>query len=94
MDVVEHSNDEEFLGEASDTYLTISAAVLTRSQHLLDLCENSSNEDTSSLLKGLTEREKGVFSMGQGASRAFRMWKERSTGTIVKAQVGKKRPRS
>ena len=93
-DICEHSNDDEFLGEARESYLAISGAVLNRSQVLLDLCENSSNEDTSTLLKGLTEREKKTFNVGQGASRSFRLWKERVSGTIVKVQTGKKRPRA
>jgi len=91
LDVCDHSGEEEQTAEAREAYVTIQNAMVNRSRHLLDLSENSSNEDTSTLLKGLTEREKELFALGQASSQSFRFWKERSAATIKKAQVGKKR---
>jgi len=95
MDLVEHLEREggEALEEAKQAYLTIQSAMVIRSHSLLNLSENSSNEDTSRLLKGLTEHEKRVFAVGQQSSEAFKAWKERNTATITKAQVGRKRTR-
>lgn len=93
IDVCEHSQDGEQPAEAREAYLIIQNAMVNRSRHLLDLSENSSNEDTSTLLKGLTQRERQLFAVGQLSSQSFRAWKERSAATIKKAQVGKKRSR-
>lgn len=91
LDMCDHSTEEEQAAEAREAYVTIMNAMVNRSRCLLDLSENSSNEDTSTLLKGLTEREKELFAVGQASSQSFRLWKERSAATIKKAQVGKKR---
>jgi GINS complex subunit 3 len=92
-DVCEHNQEGEQAAESREAYITIQNAMVNRSQHLLDLSENSSHEDTSKLVKGLTERERELFSIGQASSQSFRAWKERNTATIKKAQVGKKRSR-
>jgi len=92
-DVCERADEGEQVDEAREVYLAIGGAIVNRSQHLLSLCENSCEEDTSGLKKGLTEREKNVFAVGQDASRCFRSWKDRESGTIMKVQVGKKRSR-
>jgi len=77
--------------EAKEVCDTLKKAIVNRSQQLLDLSENSSGEDTSRLLKGLTEREKQLFAIGQQSSRQFQLWKVRDVGQITK--VGSKRVR-
>ena len=67
--VCERADEGEQVEEAREVYLAIQGAIVNRSQHLLSLSENSCNEDTSGLMKGLTEREKAAFAVGQDASR-------------------------